>query len=366
MVPRRGRRLAALAAGVLAGVLATGAPSPAAAGEPAAEPLPRAAAEAVGMSSERLARLTAALRGEVDRGQIPGAVVAVARRGRVVLFEAVGFLDREAGTPMSRDAIFAVASLTKPWAGAAALMLAEEGRLALGDPVERFLPQLGGRRVAVLTEEQRAGRGEGPIETVPARRPITIQDLLRHTSGLTYGGRGTTALHRMYPPSSNWAGANLAGEEFLARLAALPLHHQPGTAWEYGLGIDVAGLVVERTSGWSACSGPSAWRTAVSWSRRRRPAASPARRRWTLTRAASRRSRTARAPRGSSAAVAAGPRRRGTISASRRCCWTAVGWAMRGSSRREACAPWSRTSSRSGCAREWAGPSRTWRATASG
>jgi CubicO group peptidase (beta-lactamase class C family) len=248
MVPRRRRRLAALAAGVLLGLTAAG-PSRPAAAQPATDPLPRAAPEAVGMSSERLARLTGALQAEVDRGQIPGAVVAVARRGRLVLHEAVGFLDREAGTPMPRDAIFAVASLTKPWVGAAALMLAEEGRLTLGDPVERFLPQLGGRRVAVLTEEQRAGRGEGPIETVPARRPVTVQDLLRHTAGLTYGRAGTTALHRMYPPSSQWASENLGADEFLARLAALPLHHQPGTAWEYGLGIDVAGLVVERVSG---------------------------------------------------------------------------------------------------------------------
>ena len=152
-----------------------------------------------------------------------GAVIAVARRGRLVHYQAIGYLDRERGTPMTTDAIFAIASMTKPFAGVATLMLMEEGKLALGDPVERFLPQLGSRRVAVLTDAQRAGRDEGPIETVPAQRPITIQDLLRHTSGLTYGGRGTTALHRQYPLSSNWSGTNLTAEQLIERLAALAL-----------------------------------------------------------------------------------------------------------------------------------------------
>jgi CubicO group peptidase (beta-lactamase class C family) len=162
---------------------------------------------------------------------------------------AVGWLDRERGTPMTTDAIFAIASMTKPFVAVSTLMLMEEGRLALGDPVERFLPQLGDRRVAMLSEAQRAGREEGPIETVPARRPITIQDLLRHTAGLTYGNAGTTALHRQYPLSSNWSGANLTAEQFLERLGSLPLHYQPGTAWEYSLGNDVAALVVERIAG---------------------------------------------------------------------------------------------------------------------
>ena len=214
-----------------------------------AAPLPRAAPETVGMSAERLGRIDAALRAEVDREQIAGAVIAVARRGRLVHYQAIGYLDRERGTPMTTDAIFAIASMTKPFAGVATLMLMEEGKLALGDPVERFLPQLGNRRVAVLTDAQRAGRDEEPIETVPAQRPITIQDLLRHTSGLTYGGRGTTALHRQYPLSSNWSGTNLSAEQLIERLAALPLHYQPGAAWEYSLGNDVAALVVERISG---------------------------------------------------------------------------------------------------------------------
>jgi CubicO group peptidase (beta-lactamase class C family) len=149
----------------------------------AADPLPRGTPESVGMSSERLARIGAALQAEVERNRLPGAVTAVARRGRLVHFEAVGFLDRERGTPMTTDAIFALASMTKPMAGVAALVLLEEGKLALGDPVGRFLPPLGQMRVAVLNDA--VVSGQGPVETVPARRQMTILDLMRHTSGLT-------------------------------------------------------------------------------------------------------------------------------------------------------------------------------------
>jgi CubicO group peptidase (beta-lactamase class C family) len=148
---------------------------------------------------------------------------------------------------MPRDAIFAIASMTKPITGVAALLLWEEGRLGLGDPIERFLPQLGNRRVAVLNERVLAG--QGPIETIPAERSITILDLLRHTSGLPYGGLGATAVHPFYPTSSNVAGATLDATAFLEQLATAPLLHQPGTIWEYGLSIDVIGLVVEVITG---------------------------------------------------------------------------------------------------------------------
>ncbi len=211
--------------------------------------LPRAEPEEVGMSSIRLGRIVTALNREIEAGQLPGAVIAVARHGRLVFHEAVGHLGPDRSTPMPRDALFAIASMTKPVTGVAALLLWEEGRLGLADPVERFLPQLGQRRVAVLNE--RALAGNGPIETVPAARSITIQDLMRHTSGLTYGGRGTTAVHALYPASSNVAGAALDAAAFLDRLAAAPLLYQPGTVWDYGLSIDVIGLVVEALSGQS-------------------------------------------------------------------------------------------------------------------
>jgi len=179
------------------------------------------------MSSERLARIIPVLRAEAEAGRLPGAVLAIARRGHLVLHEAVGYLDADQSIPMPLNAIFAIASMTKPIVGAAALMLLEEGKLGLADPVERYLPQLGARRVAVLNEPVLSGRG--PVETVAAERSITIEDLMRHTSGLTYGGRGTTAVHRLYPASSDAASASLDIAEFLDRLAAAPLLFQPGT-----------------------------------------------------------------------------------------------------------------------------------------
>jgi CubicO group peptidase (beta-lactamase class C family) len=216
---------------------------------PVGVPLPRAEPESVGMSSARLARVIPALNAQIEAGQLPGAVVAVARHGHLVFHEAVGHLGPDRRAPMPRDALFAIASMTKPITGVAGLLLWEAGRLGLADPIERFLPQLGNRRVAVLNERVLAG--QGPIETVPVERSITIQDLMRHTSGLTYGGRGTTAVHALYPASSNAAGATLDTASFLERLAAAPLLYQPGTVWDYGLSIDVIGLVAEAVSGQS-------------------------------------------------------------------------------------------------------------------
>jgi CubicO group peptidase (beta-lactamase class C family) len=209
--------------------------------------LPSTDPESVGLSSTRLARIITVLNQEIAAGQLPGAVIAIARRGQLVFHEAVGYLGPDQSTPMPRDALFAIASMTKPITGVAGLLLWEAGRLGLADPIERFLPQLANRRVAVLTE--RVLTGQGPIETVPAERSITIKDLMRHTSGLTYGGRGTTAVHALYPASSNAAGATLDTTSFLERLAAVPLLYQPGTVWDYGLSIDVIGLAVEAISG---------------------------------------------------------------------------------------------------------------------
>ena len=203
--------------------------------------------EAVGFSSARLGRIATALNRAVDAGWMPGAVVAVARHGHLVYHEAVGHLGPDKSTPMPKDALFAIASMTKPVTGVAGLMLWEEGRIGLSDPIERHLPELGNRRVAVLNGAALAGRE--PIQTVPANRSITILDLMRHTSGLTYGARGTTAVHPYYPASSNAAGATLDSASFLERLAAAPLLYQPGTVWDYGLSIDVIGLVVEKLTG---------------------------------------------------------------------------------------------------------------------
>jgi CubicO group peptidase (beta-lactamase class C family) len=203
--------------------------------------------EAVNMSSARLARIVPALNAEIEAGQLPGAVVAIARHGHLIFHEAAGHLGPDRRAPMPRDALFAIASMTKPVTGVAGLLLWEEGRIGLADPIERFLPQLANRRVAVLNERVLAG--QGPIETMPVQRSITMLDLMRHTSGITYGGRGTTAVHQLYPDSSNVAGATLDTASFLERLAVAPLLYQPGTVWDYGLSIDIIGLVVEALSG---------------------------------------------------------------------------------------------------------------------
>ena len=205
------------------------------------DPLPRAKPESVGMSSARLARIGAALKSDVDKGRLPGAVVAVARKGKLVYYEAVGFRDKDAGAPMTKDAIFSIASMTKPMSSVALLMLYEDGRLLLSDPVGKHLPALADRRVAASLEN--------PSETVPAARQPTLQDILRHTSGLLYGGRGSSALHKMYPASSSSSGTTMTSAEFLAKLGGLPLAYQPGTVWDYSLATDVVGLVVEAVSG---------------------------------------------------------------------------------------------------------------------
>lgn len=202
-----------------------------------AQSIPPATPESVGMSSQRLERLGQTLRAEIDQGRLPGAVVAIARKGKLVFHESFGFLDKTAGMPMPKDAIFSLASLTKPLATVGALVLYEEGRLQLNDPVGKYLPQLDNMPVAVMTPD-----GRTIMRTEPARRKATLQDLMRHTAGLTYGNRGTSELYKAYEALDP---NRLTGSEFLDRLGKLPLHYQPGTTWDYSLGLDVLGLVVE-------------------------------------------------------------------------------------------------------------------------
>lgn len=210
-------------------------------------PLPPARPEAVGMSSARLARIRPALEREVAEGRLPGAVVAIAREGRLVHLEAVGFLDAEARAPMRADAIFAIASMTKPVCGVTALTLVEEGRLLLSDPVGTHVPPLMSMRVAKPTPGMLSGAG--PIETEPQRRPMTVQDAARHTTGFVYGGFGATAVHAAHPGSSLTAARDHDAESLAAALAATPLRHHPGEAWEYGFSTDVLGLVCQAAGG---------------------------------------------------------------------------------------------------------------------
>jgi CubicO group peptidase (beta-lactamase class C family) len=197
-----------------------------------ADPLPAAKPEIVGLSSARLERLAQAIKQDVDHGRMPGAVVAIARKGKLAYYESFGFVDKAANTPMPRDAIFALASMTKPMVAVATLMLEEQGDLLLNDPVGNYLPELKDMKVAT------------PRGIEPAHRQPTLQDMLRHTAGVSYGNRGDTPLHKLYE-SKLKSAANQSGPEFLQELGKLPLHYQPGTEWEYSHGLDVAGLAVE-------------------------------------------------------------------------------------------------------------------------
>jgi CubicO group peptidase (beta-lactamase class C family) len=203
-------------------------------------PLPLAAPEDIGLSSARLARLAAVLSDKVESGHLPGAVALVARRRRVGFFESFGKRDPGSGAPMHNDAIFRIYSMTKPIVSVAAMMLWEEGRFLLSDPIEKYLPDLAERKVAVLD-------GTG-IELVAAARPITIQDLLRHTSGLTYEFRGNGPVHKMYM-SARIYSRNQSNADQVASLGKLPLLQHPGTRWEYSRSTDVIGRLVEVLSG---------------------------------------------------------------------------------------------------------------------
>ena len=210
----------------------------------AEDPLPRAKPEDVGLSSERLARIGATLKADIEAGRIPGAVIAIARHGKLVALDAYGWRDKAAGVAMTTDTIFNVASMTKPMTTVGALMLYEQGRILIDDPLSKYFPKFANMRVAT-----RDASGEPTTETVPANRKITIQDLLRHTSGLIYGGRGTTLVHQMYPGGSSDAARDYDGTAFLDKLATLPLLYQPATVWDYGFGLDITGLVIEHVSG---------------------------------------------------------------------------------------------------------------------
>lgn len=221
--------------------LATPAVLPAFAETPAARPLP----EIAGLSKERLGKLAAVFRADVAEGRIPGVVVLVARNGEIALHEAIGFRDRATNAPMQKDAIFRLYSMTKPIVSVAAMMLVEEGRILLSDPVSKHMPELKGLEVGV---EKPGPEGKPVLERVPATREMTVQDLLRHTSGITYGIFGRSLVKSAYNELNPLDGNQTSGE-FVAKLAKLPLQFPPGTTWDYGQSTDLLGVLVERISG---------------------------------------------------------------------------------------------------------------------
>lgn len=200
--------------------------------------------EDVGLSSERLKRLTDALKTDIDESTVPGAVVLVARNGQIACLEALGYRDREAGAAMAPDTIFRIASMTKPFTSVATMMLAEEGRLLIADPVARYLPDFADLKVAVDSDNASAKK----LSKEPMRRQMTVQDLLRHTSGLTYAHLTGHLLKKTYE-AAHLADEKQTNAEMTAKLAKLPLAHQPGSTWQYGMSTDVLGRVVEVASG---------------------------------------------------------------------------------------------------------------------
>lgn len=197
--------------------------------------------EEVGISSEKSNLLVNELELRVTQGELPGAVLMVVRNHKVVIHEPIGFRDRIEHSKMQKDSIFRIASMTKPIVSICALQLMEQGKLSLEDPVSKFLPEFENIQVGVETTNL---LGEKELSLVPPNKKMTIQDLMRHTSGLTYGWVKTALVDQLYE-SNQVMLMDQTLEEQVKKLATLPLKHQPGTTWEYGLSTDVLGRVIE-------------------------------------------------------------------------------------------------------------------------
>ena len=194
-----------------------------------------APSETIGLIPERLMRLTACMARQVEENKAPGVSMLIARHGKIAYRESVGAL-RPGGQPMSDDAIFRIYSMTKPIVSVAAMMLVEEGRLAIADPVSNYIPAFANLKVGV--------ENGGRLDLAPLKRPITIQDLMRHTSGLTYGFTGVSQVQKLVK-AADVMSSNRTLAENVDAIATLPLMHQPGEVWEYGTSTDVLGRIVE-------------------------------------------------------------------------------------------------------------------------
>jgi len=197
--------------------------------------------EEAGLTAEGLSRLTAVMQREVDARRVPGVSMLIARGGKVGYRRDIGAL-RPGGPALPGDAIFRIYSMTKPIVSVALMMLVEEGRLFIADPIAKFIPEFANPKVGV--------ERDGKLELVAAKRPITIQDLLRHTSGLTYAFTGVSAVQRLYA-KARLGAPDLTNAQLVAALAKLPLIDQPGTSWDYGHSTDVVGRIIEIVSGQS-------------------------------------------------------------------------------------------------------------------
>lgn len=197
-----------------------------------------------GFSERGLETLTQCIQADIDKGMIPGASMLIARGGKTVHEAALGLQDPNTRAPMSRDTIFRIYSMTKPIVSVGVMMLVEQGRLLLSDPVSKFLPELGNLKVGV----ERVANGVPVLDLEPALQPITVQDLLRHTSGFTYGIFGDSLVKAEYR-NAGIAHPRMSSDDFVRAMGQVPLMYQPGTVWEYSHSTDVLGVLLERVSG---------------------------------------------------------------------------------------------------------------------
>ena len=222
--------------------------------------LPTAVPEEVGLSSERLNRIDTIVKTDIAKHKLPGAVVLVARNGKVAYFKSFGMQDNATATPMKKDSIFRIYSMTKVVTSVAVMMLMEEGKLSLSDTVAKFIPAFKNVRVVdnikkieIIEKDKSGNKAKQVIEVVASTkrplRPITIQDLLRHTSGLTYSFSSVSAVQRMYYDSGVKQSHKLTLKAWTGKLAKMPLAFQPGERWEYSRSTDLLGRVIEVVSG---------------------------------------------------------------------------------------------------------------------
>jgi CubicO group peptidase (beta-lactamase class C family) len=207
---------------------------------PQTPPLPQAKPEALGLSPLRLLRMSDAFKREIDKGTLPGATVMVARRGQVGWFEALGRQGPAAATPMALNSIFRIFSMTKPIVSVGIMMLIEDGHFLLSDPVAKFIPEFADQKVGV--------ENNGKLDLVPVKRAMTVQDLLRHTSGITYDHTGNGLVQQLYQ-QSRLRSRKITNAEHAALVASMPLMCQPGAEWNYSRSTDILGRIIEVVSG---------------------------------------------------------------------------------------------------------------------
>lgn len=214
--------------------------APHAATAPKTPALPKAKPGTLGLSRSRLQAMSDAFKREIDKGTVPGLTVLVARRGQVGWFEALGKQSPTGSTPMALDSIFRIFSMTKPIVSVGIMALVEDGHLLLGDPVAKFIPEFTDQKVGVVSG--------GKLELVPPKRPMTVQDLLRHTSGLTYEHQGDGPVHKLYQ-ESRVRSRKITNAEHAALVASFPLVCHPGEEFNYSRSTDILGRIIEIVSG---------------------------------------------------------------------------------------------------------------------